>query len=164
MASELPGEQLTYQPSAAQVDRAAALRRFNFFYVYFPFTLLSLFALLLLGTVAWYSLFGDSLARPYNVSFASGLADVITILCLIPLLLGCPVFPLLVLGAIAYGRRQGKAPLKTLQRLLWQLETRLNRLHQVAERLMRRLARVVIDTHVKAAYVRATLARLRERF
>lgn len=164
MASELPGEQVTFQPTMAQVERAAALRRFNFFSVYLPIALLSLIVLFLLGTLAWYSLLGSSIGRPYNVSFASGLADVIMILCLAPMLLVCPVFPLLMMGMMVHGRRQGKAPLKTLQRLLWQLEAKLSGVRLVAERVLRRLALVVVDAHAKAAYIRAILTQARDRF
>jgi hypothetical protein len=141
----------SYEPSAAQVERAAALRRFNWLYVYAPLGLLALLALVLVGLLAW------GVLSPHVVgtaAFASGLADIIIILTIIPLQVLCAIVPLAAIGYVLYRRQQPKREHGRLQTLFWKIDTFLDKAAAKVDTALPKAANPVIRGYALAAYWR----------
>jgi hypothetical protein len=132
------------------------LRRFNRMFVYFPAGLAA--ALALGGTAALVYLV---LARSDQRVVVSAAADTLVICGIVPLLCLCAVVPAgFTFGALAI-RRQGKAPLLALQRLLWRLDLTIGRARATADRIGRRLADPLIAAEARGSYYNTLLRRLK---
>ena len=125
---------INYELRSVQAERAGALQRFNRLYVYLPIGLMGLIMLLLVGWLSWRTIFAPFFAVERSNSqllpLMSGLADGIFVLLTVPLFLLMLIMPALLTAGIFYLRYNQRTPLKTLQRKMWGLETRLHQLHQ----------------------------------
>ncbi len=154
-------------PSQEQLSREAALRRFNRLYVYTPLALGALICLALLGWLLWGAIiinwFSDADGVESARALASGLADTIFIVMALPWALFCPVLPLLFFAGILRGRKQGKAPLRRLQRLFWRLDDLLHRIDQKVNDLAPRVAHYVVAGNSFVTRIQTTITRLVQR-
>lgn len=156
----------TYEPNLEQRQRAAALRRFNWLYVYTPILLLSLAALILVGLLLWGVL---SPNIEGTSAFVSGLADMIVILFSLPLLLLCAIGPAALIAMIALDVKRRRDPqaaslLQRLHTLLWRLDNIVARVLVKTRELSARVARLVIRVQAGAAYLKAWLNRIKRVF
>ncbi len=147
--SELTSESNVYQPTAAQLERAASLRRFNWMYVYIPLGLFGLGVLVLMGLMLW-GVFSPNITGTRE--FVSGLADIIIIFTILPLLLLCAIVPGLAIAYIIYKQKQPKQPHGRLQLLFWRLDTLLGKTHGRIGTGMTMVSKPVIEGHARAAY------------
>lgn len=155
----------TFVPTAVQLQRAKDLKRFNQLAVYLPLGLITAAALgffiYLLILAIW---------PPYEDTrlFLSGVADIILILFLLPVML---IFGLLVaglIGGIIYWQQSRKADGEpSLQNkygrfrlLLWKLDQKLSGVYRQIDQLMPKLAGPVIKFNATMAYINTRLARL----
>jgi hypothetical protein len=150
-------------PTDSQKERAASLSRFNWFFVYLPFLLLTIATLVIMGLLLYFNF-----ARPNEPlrTFTGGVANMVIILGTLPLLLLCSLLPLGALFLFIYGRRQGYAPLQTTQHLLWRLENIVGQVQTKVNQTVPKVANPVIAGHARAAYIRSLLnnvARFRQR-
>ncbi|MCL4871277.1 MAG: hypothetical protein KJ063_20135 [Anaerolineae bacterium] len=139
-----------YQPTEAQLMRAAARRRFNRWVIYLP---ISLFALIGLGLFVFMlvnALPDEGSQR--SREFLSGLADIILIGALIPLWLAATMVPVGFIALIVQLRRKDMRPLRGLQILLWRIETKLGQLQQKTNELAPKAAAPIINAHARAAF------------
>lgn len=153
----------TYRPTPEQRQRAAALRRFNWLYVYTPVIVVSLVALILVILLLWGAL---SPNIEGTSAFVSGLADVIIILFSLPLLALCAIGPgaLVAMIVLTVRRRrdpQAAALLDRLHTLLWRLDNMVERVLVKTRELSARAAGVVIRVQARAAYLKTLFNRIK---
>ncbi|GJM39948.1 MAG: hypothetical protein DHS20C20_02300 [Ardenticatenaceae bacterium] len=158
----------TFEPTAVQLQRAQDLKRFNRLAIYLPLGLLAAAAvglLIYLLIVAIWPPFEDTRL------FLSGVADIILILFLLPLLL---IFGLVVAGLIGGGiywqqskKEDGEPSLQKkygrFRLLLWKLDQRLSGVYQQLDQLMPKLAQPIIRFNETMNYINTRLARLMDR-
>lgn len=152
----------TYQPTTVQLERAAALRRFNRLVVYWPVLLFALVALALFTLMLINALPNEGSQNTRQ--FLSGLADIILIVTIIPLWL---VFTLIPVGAIVVFwqmRQRDISPLRGLQTLFWRIESKLGVVQQKTEEVAPKIAQPVINANVKLSFVMAWLDAMRHFF
>jgi hypothetical protein len=163
MSTTLPAPIQSIQPTAigtpVQQERAAALRRFNLFFVYLPVVLLLILVLVVMGVLIWLTIGGggDEGTR----STVSGVADIFTILFVLPITLLCAIVPVGVTGLIIYGRRQQWGPLRWLQRTLWKAEDTVVKVNVKTNEIAPKVARPVISLHAVMAYIKTFLTYLK---
>ncbi|GAB4160325.1 MAG: hypothetical protein Fur0021_32160 [Candidatus Promineifilaceae bacterium] len=154
-------------PSQAQLNREAALRRFNRLYVYTPLALGTLVCLVLVGWLLWGTIIVNWFSETHNAesarALASGLADTIFIIVALPWGLFCAALPLLFFAGILRSRRQGSAPLRRIQRLFWRLDDLLHRIDQKVNDLAPHLAHYVVAGNAWLSHIQTTVARLAQR-
>ncbi|MBK8901922.1 MAG: hypothetical protein IPM53_12100 [Anaerolineaceae bacterium] len=158
-----------FVPTAVQLERARALKRFNLWTVYVPMGVVgtAVFALLVY-------LFIIAIWPPYEDTrlFLSGIADIILILTLLPVVL---LFGLLLAGIIggAYywrkSRNESDAPALQkqygrLRLLLWKADQKLSGLYRRLDQLMPRVAGPVIRYNAFQAYLSTWLDHLKRQF
>ena len=161
----------SYEPSATQLARAAAIRRFNRIYVYTPLIFGGLILLALLGLMLWVGLAPQQWER--FRPFFSGLADIIMIFTIMPLMLLCSIGPisLIALGAYRYQKRKEQKesgesvpPAKGLQLLLWRLDAILNKTAVSVRNITPKATTPVIQFHAFLAYAASLLKQIRKLF
>lgn len=148
-----------YQPAPEQLERAAALRRFNRLYLYLPLAVFSLAGLVLVGLLLW-GVFSPNVTGTRE--FASGLADLVVIMTVMPLLLLCALVPAAAIGWLVYRRQQPRQEHGRFQTLFWRLDTLLTRLQATVSTTLPKAAVPVIKGHAWAAYLRALLENLKK--
>jgi hypothetical protein len=148
-----------YQPTAAQKARAAALRRFNWLYFYLPILLFTIGGLTIIVLLLWSSLTAE---REQQRLFVSGLADLILILTIAPLLLLCAIVPGTAAYLLVRGRKEGQAPIRRLQTLLWRLEAFLARVGRRVTEIGTQAADKIIHVHSLTAGLRQFIRSLPE--
>lgn len=152
----------TYQPTTAQLERAAALRRFNRLVVYLPVLLFALVTLALFILMLINALPNEG---SHNTrQFLSGLADIILIVTIIPLWL---VFTLIPVGAIVVFwqmRQRDISPLRGLQTLFWRIESKIGTVQQKTEEVAPKVAQPVINANAKLSFVMTWLDAMRHFF
>jgi hypothetical protein len=151
-----PPEQ-EYQPTVSQLERAAAIRRFNFRFVYLPIGLITLVVLVTVIGLIYLAIFPPN---EETLNTISGMADAATILGIIPLLLLCAIIPTLAVVATVQGKRRGIAPILQLQLLFWRLDGAMSSLKQTIGRLAQKLANPFITIQAALAFVRSFLRRV----
>ncbi len=142
-------EPTVYQPSADQLARDAALRRFNRLYVALPLTLAIIAALIILGLFVYLIFAPDSEA---SIQFISNLADIIIILAIIPMMMMVAIVPLAYL-AFVVNHRQNRpreaitgpmANRSRVQGTLWRIDNALgnvkNKTNETAPKISRPFA------------------------
>jgi len=149
-----------YEPTTDQLARAAALRRFNRLAVYLPLGLAGLVVLALIGLLFW-GVLSPNVAGTRE--FVSGLADVVIILAIMPLLLLCAVVPLAAVGLVIYRRQQPQREYGRLQPLFWRLDSILDRARNKAEAALPKAANNVISGHARITYWRTLINHLPNR-
>lgn len=155
----------TFVPTAVQLERANALKRFNRLVIYLP---LGLLATAVLGLLIYLLIL--AIWPPYEDTrlFLSGIADIILILLLLPVV---AIFGLLlagILGGVIYlrqSRKENATPALQqkygrLRLLLWKLDQKLSIVYRKADQIMPRLANPVIRFNAFTAYITAWLGQL----
>ncbi|WP_420642476.1 hypothetical protein [Candidatus Leptofilum sp.] len=157
----------TFEPTAVQLQRAEELKRFNRLAIYLPVGLLTVAAIglfIYLLIVAIWPPFEDTRL------FLSGVADIILIFFMLPVLL---IFGLLLAGIIGgaiYWRQSRKEEGETLRNtygrlrlLLWKLDQRLSGVYGQVDKQIPKLANPVIRFNETIMYINTRLARLMDR-
>jgi hypothetical protein len=147
------------------VERANALKRFNRWAVYVP---LGLITTAVLGLLLY--LFIIAIWPPYEDTrlFLSGMADLILILFMLPVV---AIFGLLLAGifggAIYWRQSQKGEGTPSLQQkygrlrlLFWKLDQKLSVVYRKADQLMPKLASPIIRFNTLIAYITAWLGQL----
>lgn len=146
-----------YQPTDRQLERAAALRRFNRLFVYLPIILAALIGLFVVGLLFWVTLVQPGEGSRETVS---GIASFVIILTSIPMTLLCAIPSVLFIALIVQGRQKGTAPIKRVQTIFWRLDSLVLRLQSTVNEFMPKMADVVIRGHAAVAFVRNLLNKL----
>lgn len=139
--------------------RAAWLRRFNWLALYLPLGLAGLVGLVLVGLLLWGVLSPNITGTR---EFASGLADIVLIVTIMPLLLLCAIVPLAAIGFAIYRRQQPQREYGRLQPLFWRLDSLLGKVHNKAETALPKAANAVISGHTRMTYWRELIKNLRK--
>lgn len=145
------------------------LRRFNWLFVYTPILIGALVLIGLFGLMLWNSFRSPESAE---LSFYSGLADIILILVLIPLILVGLLGPA-ALGGLIYwavdSRRKRKEQTEPqpegmfIQRYSWQLENIIDRAAVTIDQFVAKIAAQVIRLNGWLDYVAQFLRKLANR-
>ncbi|MFZ0545945.1 MAG: hypothetical protein WAM60_10935 [Candidatus Promineifilaceae bacterium] len=146
-----------YQPTATQLERAAALRRFNRLFVYLPILAAAVIALFVVGLLVWITLI-----QPVENSqeTVSGIASAVVVLVSLPMTVLCALPSALFIGAFVQGRKKKMAPTKRLQTIFWQIDGLVLRLQTAVNSFTPKVAGAVIKAHAAVAYVRNLLNQL----
>lgn len=165
--SAYPGDKPPYEPTLEQQARENALRRFNRLTVYLPLTLVALIVLALFVLMLVRVVTHSPESQAYH--FLSGLADLILIFTLMPMLLLCAVGPALF-GFLLYraNQRRSLPPAERrgkLQTLFWRLDQMLDTVQAaLRDRYLEKAARPLVTGHAYAAAVQAVWHYLRKTF
>ena len=117
-------EKPPYQPTAEQSARVEALKQRNRLTLYLPLLLLGLPIIAVMAALIWLSTAGnDATQWQGNVS---GIADMVIILSVIPVMLMCAVLPVGAIALVVTGRQKEWQPIHSLRVLLWRSEGLLN--------------------------------------
>ena len=157
---EQPDSQL-YQPSPDQMERAAALQRFNRLYIYVPLAVFSLAGLVLVGLLLW-GVFSPNILGTRE--FASGLADLVVIMTVMPLLLVCAIVPAAAIGLVVYRRQQPKREHGRFHTLLWRLDALVTKAQDAVSTTTPKAAAPIIKGHASLAYVQTLLKNVKKQF
>lgn len=156
------------QPTAEQLARRQARRRFNRLYVSLPLGLVVLLWIGLIVAMLWLSVVGSWFAidtrQAYYRSLLSGVADAFTIIMLMPLLLLCALPSAGAVGLYFYNRqsKKEKGPQDESLPILWRVENAISSVRGTTDRLTPKMARPVISAHATVAFARTFLKRLKE--
>jgi hypothetical protein len=146
-----------YQPTAAQLARAAALRRFNRWFVYLPVIMAAVIVLVVVGLLFWVTLIQPGENSRETVG---GIASAVVILVSLPMTVLCALPSVLIIGAFVQGRQRGMAPIKRIQTIFWRIDSLVLRLQSAVYDFTPKVAGVVIKAHAAVAYVRNLLNQL----
>jgi len=155
------------EPSAEQLARRARRKRSYRLRVILPMALVTLLWLGLALLLFWLAVAGEWFSvdtdQAYYRTLISGLADVVMILTLLPLLLLCVLPSALALGLVVYRRSKKKeAPVEPEKLpLFWRVENIVIEVQQRLETILPKVARPVISAHAAVAFVRKFLKELR---
>jgi hypothetical protein len=125
-SSPRPPAEEPYQPTPAQLERAAAQRRFNALYVYTPLVIFSLLFVGFLVAMIYFAVVRDPW-RP----MVSAVADLLVILAIVPLLLLSALLPAGAIALFVEGRRREWQPYRTIQVLFWRLDSLVARVQRM---------------------------------
>ncbi len=151
-----------YQPTEAQLGRAAALKRFNRLTVYLPVTFFALIVLILFVLMLINAL-------PNETSFStrqllSGLADIILIVSIIPIWLVLTIIPVGAIAVWVQMRQKDVSPLRGLQILLWRVDSKVGQLKAKTDEVAPKVAAPVVTAHARITFVSAWLNALKRLF
>lgn len=165
----------TYRPTAEQLARDEARRRYLRRNVYTPILItVVIIAVLFLGLVALAfgagARFGIDMSQV--ASFIAGLSALVVILFAVPLTIVMSLLPIAWVALRLNRRQQRKLYPETgpmayrsrVQTLLWQLDSLLDGMEDSVERLAARLRRPLIRLHTRAAYLRGWLRGIQDQF
>lgn len=162
--SAYSGNKPSFEPTPAQQARDVSLRRFNRLTIYLPLGAAGCAALVLLGIMLWQVFATTPESQTYR--FFSGLADLILILSLFPLLLLCAIGPALF-GYLVYAANT-KRKLEPAQRrcklqtALWRLDAVLGTAQSaLRDRYLEQAARPLISGHAYLAALKAVVRHVR---
>lgn len=159
----------TFVPTAVQLERTRSLQRFNLWAVYVPLGVVVTAVLALLIYLLIIAIW-----PPYEDTrlFLSGIADIILILFMLPVVL---VFGLVVAGLIGGGiywrksRKESDAPALQkqygrLRLLLWKVDQKLTGVYRQIDQLTPKVAGPVIRYNAFLAYTNTWLDHLKNQF
>jgi hypothetical protein len=159
----------TFEPTAVQLERASALKRFNRWIIYLP---LGLLTTAVLGLLIYLLIL--AIWPPYEDThlFLSGIADIILILFMLPVVL---IFGLLLVGifggAIYWRQSRKEEGEPSLQRrygrlrlLLWKGDQKLGALSRQIDQLLPKVTDPVIRFNAFMAYLNAWVSHLSKQF
>jgi hypothetical protein len=164
-----PLEEEFFQPSAEQLEREHALKRFNRNFIYIP-VIIAVTIVLILLVLMLVALFAPG--PDGSLMFLSGLADTILVLWMIPMTVLCAIGPILYLAYLV-NRRQRRAELppnspllkhSRAQMALWQAQNISDRVDQKSDDITDRIARPIIILGEYGAYILAWLELLTSPF
>ncbi len=162
VATTTEAEPAPYVPTAAQLTRAAALRRFNQLYIYLPLTLFALISLALMVLMLVKALPNET-SEP-TLDFLSGLADIILIGTIVPLWLVASLIPLAAIALFFQMRQKDISPLRGLQILLWRVDSKVAQLQQKTKELSPKAAAPVIQANARLSFIMAWIDQMRHFF
>lgn len=159
----------SHRPTAEQLARDEARRRFLRRNVYAPIIIAAVIAFALFVLIV---LLAFGVVPPPAASFIAGLSGLTIILISIPLILLMSILPIIWLALTINRRRRRKdfpetgpmAYRSRVQILFWQLDSLLNGVQRGAEQTGARARKPLIAMHGHAAYVKEFWRGLRERF
>lgn len=137
--------------------RAAALRRFNRWFVYLPVIMAAVIVLVVVGLLFWVTLIQPGENSRETVG---GIASAVVILVSLPMTVLCALPSVLIIGAFVQGRQRGMAPIKRIQTIFWRIDSLVLRLQSAVYDFTPKVAGVVIKAHAAVAYVRNLLNQL----
>lgn len=154
---EIVQNETPYAPTAEQVERTTRLRRFNLMFVYVP---LGLVAALVVALVVIMLIMAINSADEHSRLFLSGLADAALALALLPFLIVGAV----LVGLAAYGlnraRKNGTAPVRRTQMLLWRTDSFIGRLKARVETTADLVAQPFLSINGSVAYLKMLITQL----
>lgn len=165
-----PSSEQPYIPTETQLTRAASLRRFNWLYVYAP---VLLGGLVILALVVWMLVGIFTTEGAETAAFLSGLADLILIFFMMPMLLLCALGPAALGGILYYAydrrRKQREANVPVLaggpvQRLFWRLESLLDTVREKLDAIYPRIAGPIIKMNSLLAYLGSWISQIKRHF
>jgi hypothetical protein len=121
----------------------------------------SLVGLVLIGLLLW-GVFSPNIVGTRE--FASGLADLVVILTILPLLLLCAIVPAAAIGLAIYRRQQPEREHGRFQTLIWRLDTLVTKIQDTTSQTVPKAAAPLIKSHAWMAYVRAFLQNIKQQF
>jgi hypothetical protein len=158
----------SFVPTAVQIQRANELKRFNRLVIYLP---LGLLATAVLGLLIYLLIL--AIWPPFQDTrlFISGIADIILILFVLPVVL---IFGLLLVGIFGgaiYWRQsrkdEGEPSLQQkygrFRLLLWKVDQKLSGVYRQIDQLMPKLADPIVKFNATMTYINTRLARLTSR-
>ncbi len=161
MTTPEQAEPQLYQPSPEQLERAAALQRFNRLYIYVPLAVFSLAGVALVALMLW-GVFSPNVVGTRE--FVSGLADLVVIMTVLPLLLLCLIVPAAAVGLVIYRRQQPKREHGRFHTLLWRLDAVVTKAQNAVSTTTPKAAAPVIKVHAWKAYVQTLLENVKKQF
>lgn len=161
---------LDVRPSAEQEERRSRLRRFNWWVLYLPVGLVILAWLALIGGLVWLMIVGGWFAMDTNQDYyrqlMSGVADIFTMLMLLPALLLCTI-PIVAAVALFVVRRQRASDRQDETPSLpifWRIENIIITIRDTVARSAPRVARPLINAHATAAFIKRFLIVVKRTF
>lgn len=155
------------QPTSEQEARRARLRRFNRLVIYLPVGLVTLAWIALVAVLFWLSIVGEWFAidtdqANYRQLF-SGVADTVTILALLPLLLLCALPSVGAIALVVYRRqRKADAPPAPSLPLLWRIENIIREARDRSAAALPKIARPIINAHATGAFIQRLILELKQ--
>lgn len=146
-----------YQPTPAQLEREAALRRFNRLFVYLPILFAAVIALFIIGLLFWVTLIQPGESSRATVS---GIASSVFILFSLPMTLLCALPTILFIVMFTQMRNKQMAPLKRVQTIFWRLDSLVLKVQTAVNEYTPKAAGVVIKAHAMMAYIRNLFTQL----
>lgn len=162
VTSETTTSATEYQPTEAQLARAAALRRFNRLAIYVPLILFALIALALFILMLVNALPNEG--SQDTRQFLSGLADIIVIVTVIPLWLLITLIPVGAIALFVSMRQRDIRPLRGLQMLFWRIESKVGLVQEKTQEIAPKAAAPVIKANAQLHFVFAWLDQMRHFF
>lgn len=154
---EIIQNETPYAPTAEQVERTARLRRFNLLFVYVP---LGLVAALFLALIVIMLIMAINPPDDRSRLFLSGLADAALALALLPFL----IVGAALVGLAAYGlnraRKNGTAPVRRTQTLLWRTDSLVGRLRARTQSAADLVVQPFLSINGSIAYVKMLITQL----
>ncbi len=155
----------TFEPTSIQLDREKALKRFNMLYVYLPIALGTLIVLGVMGFLVWIT-FGERAES--TLTAVSGLADLILILILLPIVLIGLLGPIALGGLIywLYQQRKKKAEHPQdehgilIQKYTWQIEQRSDTLLAKLQDILSKIAPPIIQINARLESIERAIQKL----
>ena len=141
---------IAYLPTPEQLERKAALRRFDKLYVYLPMGIFTAIAIIAAIALFWGAFAVGSVD---SLSFISALADITVILATIPLIL---TFTALVGAAVAayfYARSLPKQKNGRVHVFLWQLNNGINKVGNKTDEIAPKLIKPITASHGVQSYL-----------
>lgn len=156
------------QPTVQQLQRAQALRRFNWLYLYLPLGLFGAVWIGLIGGMIWLTISGRWFAMETNATYYrqlySGIADGVLILAMTPWLVICAL-PTLLAVALVINRgqkAQNEASRPEQLPLFWRVENSLDKFYGQIEKTLPKLARPVITAHALVSFLKTILNQIKQ--
>lgn len=146
-----------YQPTPTQLEREAALRRFNRLFVYLPILFAAVIALFIIGLLFWVTLIQPGESSSATVS---GIASSVVILFSLPMTLLCALPSILFIVLFTQMRNKQMAYIKRVQTLFWRLDSLVLKVQTAVNEYTPKAAGVVIKAHVVMAYIRNLFTQL----
>lgn len=159
----------SHRPSAEQLSRDEARRRYLRRNVYAPVIIAAVIVLVLFALIVY---LGFVVQTPEAASFIAGLSALTIIFISLPLIVLMAISPIVWL-AFTLNRRQSRrnapetgpmAYRSRVQILLWQLDSLLVKAQNSAARVGATLRRPLITLHARVAYLREMAHGIRSRF
>jgi hypothetical protein len=141
---------IAYLPTPAQLERKAALRRFNRLYVYLPLAIFTTIAVIVIITLFWGAFSGDNAQRRV---FISALADIVIILGTIPLILAFSIVPIGAVAAYFYVRSLPKQEHSRSHVFLWKLNNGINKVGDKTDEIAPKLIKPITASHGVYSYL-----------
>lgn len=154
-------ETVEYEPTLSQQERAESLQKFNTRYVYAPIIVSSIIVVILVLLLLYTALNPPTLEALQTIS---GITDAVVILFTIPAMVFCSIVPIAFIAATVQARKQGIAPLRQLQVLMWRIDGGVGTVRLKVDGIAPRIAAPFIKVQGIYAYITTLLKRLSSMF